>query len=360
MDGGVVRAGYLVDASGRRRVLGGGRATTGPRTLELHAGATTGPRTLALHAGATTGPRTLALHATWRGGPVHDGTQTRIEAIAEGWLWGAWPPGGAFRAMAFVDPPTLLGEGRDKASLYHRLLASSELFAELVSGAAQAGPVHACDATTYAVANAIDETSLRAGEAAFAIDPLSSSGVQTAIQTGLAAAAAAHTILAAGGDPSAATEYYAGMVRHAAARHAATAASLYAEHRLHANAPFWQRRSAGAALPRQTAPAPTTVADLLALPARLPDDAALRPTPVLVGDRVEWRRALDHPALDRPVAFLGGDEIAPLIDVLHRSPTLAEAIRRWDELLPGDRATAIAGWLHARGLLVADRVAAPA
>ena len=357
-----MRARYLVDASGRRRVLGGGRATTGPRTL--------------------------ALHATWHGGPAHDGAQTRIEAIAEGWLWGAWLPGGAFRAMAFVDPPTLLAEGRDKARVYHRLLASSELFAELVAGDAQAaGPVHACDATTYAVSDAIDETSLRAGEAAFAIDPLSSSGVQTAIQTGLAAAAAAHTILAPGGDPSAATEYYAAMVRHAAARHAATAASLYAEHRLHAQAPFWARRSAGVAppqpaprragdalpqpalpeprdagaTPRRQAAAPATgLADLLALPARLPDDATLRLTPVLVGDRVQWRRALDHPALDRPVAFLGGDEIAPLVDLLHRSPTLAEAIRRWDEILPRDRATAIAGWLHARGLLVADRVAAPA
>ncbi len=334
LDGGTVCARYLVDASGRRRVLAGGRATTGPRTL--------------------------ALHATWRGGPAPDGTQTRIEAIAEGWLWGAWLPGGAFRAMAFVDPPALLAEGRDKSRLYHRRLASSELFAEPVGGAARAGPVHACDATTYAVANAIDETSLRAGEAAFAIDPLSSSGVQTAIQSGLAAAAAAHTILAPGGDTSAATEYYAAMVRHAAARHAATAASLYAEHGLHANAPFWQRRCLGAAPPRQTAPAPTTLADLLALPARLPQDATLRPTAVLVGDRVERRRALDHPALDRPAAFLGGTEIAPLIDVLHRSPTLAEAIRRWDEVLPPSRATAIAGWLHERGLLVADRVAAPA
>lgn len=329
--GDTVRARCLVDATGRRRALGG-RCTT-------------------------TGPRTLALHATWRGGPPPDGTQTRVEAIAEGWLWGAHLPDGTFRAMALVDPMALVADGRDKERLYHRLLATSELFAALATDGAHAGPVHACDATTYAVATAIDETAVRVGEAAFAIDPLSSSGVQVAIQTGSAAASVVHSVLARGGDTAAAMEYYADLVRHAAERHAATAASLYAEHRRHAHEPFWVRRAAGAA-PVQPPGAPAHgLAELLALRVRLPDDASLRRTPALVGDGVEWRLALAHPALDRPVAFLGGSELAPLIDVLHRSPTLAEAIRRWDAVLPRGRATAIAGWLHARGLLVAERVA---
>ena len=361
VDGGIVRAGYLVDASGRRRVLGGGRATTGPRTLELHAGATTGPRTLALHAGATTGPRTLALHATWRGGPAPDGTQTRIEAIAEGWLWGAWLPGGAFRAMAFVDPPTLLGEGRDKARLYHRLLASSELFAELVSWrcAGRAGARVRCHDVRGRECDRRDEPARRRG--GVRDRPAVLVGRSDGDPDGLGrGCGGAH-------DPRARRRPVRGdgvLRGHGAPRGRAPRGDGGVPVR---RAPAPRERTVLAAPQRgrrashaQTAPAPTAVADLLALPARLPDDATLRPTPVLVGDRVEWRRALDHPALDRPVAFLGGDEIAPLIDVLHRSPTLAEAIRRWDEILPGDRATAIAGWLHARGLLVADRVAAPA
>jgi flavin-dependent dehydrogenase len=321
----VLRARFLADATGRRRLLGGRREPTAPRTL--------------------------ALQAIWRGGPPLDGSQTRIDVLAEGWLWGARLPDGTFRAMAFVDPQTLLDAGRDAARLYRRLLAASPLFAELVEGASLAGRVRACDATSYAAPTPIDETCVKVGEAAFAIDPLSSSGVQTAIQTGLAAAAAVASILAQDGDTAAALAYYTAQQRHAVERHAATAASLYAEHRPHEHAPFWRRRSAAASPAPSRVPAPGALADLLEVPVRLASGAALRDTPCLVEDRVELRRALTHPVLDRPVAFLGGDALAPLLDLLPTAASLAHAIRAWDGGLRAGRAHEIAGWLHARGLI---------
>jgi flavin-dependent dehydrogenase len=322
----VLRARFLADATGRRRLLGGRCCPTAPRTL--------------------------ALHAIWRGGPPPDGTQTRIEALAEGWLWGARLPDGSFRAMAFVDPRTLQAQGSDKLRLYHRLLAESRLFAELTAGAAIAGPPHACDATSYAASTSIDACSVKVGEAAFAIDPLSSSGVQTAIQTGLAGAAAVHSILAADGDAAAAIAYYTAHQLHSVDRHAATAARLYAEHRIHAHESFWQRRSAASPPLPERVPVTTPLADLLARPVRLHADAALADTPCLVGDRVEVRRALMHPVLDRPVAFLGGEELAPLLELLPASPSLADAICWWDRALRTGQAVAIANWLHGRGLLV--------
>ncbi len=324
---GVLDARFLADASGRRRLLAGPCPATAPRTL--------------------------ALHAAWRGGAVRDDAQTRIEALAEGWLWGAHLPGGSFRAIAFVDPGTLRAESRDTRRLYHRLLSGSRLFADLAANGWAAGGVHACDATAHAAATPIDARAVRVGEAAFAIDPLSSSGVQIAIQTGLAAAAAVHTILAQAGDRDAAIEYYGAHHRHAVDRHAATAAALYAEHRPYAPAAFWRARSAGA----QPAPArrasATAIAELLGERVSLAPGADLRETPCLVGDRIELRRALAHPGLDRPVAFLGGDELAPLLDELPAAPSLAGAIDRWDRALAPGRANAIAGWLHARGLLTA-------
>ena len=320
----VLRARYLADATGRRRLLGG-RCTA-------------------------TAPRTLALHAVWPQ-PAADGAQTRIDALAEGWLWGARMPSGTFRAMAFVDPQTLIAAGRDRRRLYHRLLAQSPLFGDLIASASSAGRVHACDATSYAVPAPIGETAVRVGEAAFAIDPLSSSGVQTAIQTGLAAAVAVHTILLHDGDTAAAIEYYGARQSHDVDRHAATAANIYAEHGSHADAEFWQLR-AGAPAPRSPVGAATPIADLLARPVALPGAAELRGVPCLVGDRVRSCRALTHPVLDRPVAFLGGDELAPLLDLLPRSPSLAHAMRAWNGVLQPGRASAIAGWLHERGLLV--------
>lgn len=322
----VLRARFLADATGRRRLLSGRCSPTAPRTL--------------------------ALHAIWRGGPPPDGTQTCIDVSADGWLWGARLPDGSFRAMAFVDPQTLQAQGRDRLGLYRRLLAQSRMFAELTTCAAITGPVRACDATSYVAPTSIDECSVKVGEAAFAIDPLSSSGVQTAIQTGLAAAAAVHSILAREGDPAAAIAYYTTHQRHSVDRHAATAASLYAEHRTHAHESFWQRRSAAPPQARERVPVATPLAELLARRVRLHADASLRDTPCVVGDHVEVRRALTHPVLDRPVAFLGGEELAPLLELLPASPSLAHVIGGWDRVLRTGHAIAIADWLHARGLLV--------
>jgi flavin-dependent dehydrogenase len=319
----VVRARFLADATGRRR-LRPGRFTA-------------------------TGPRTLALHATWRTGAPAGDAQTRIDALADGWLWGARLPGGAFRAIAFCDPQALLAEGRDRTRLYRRLLGASPVFADVAASGSIEGGVRACAATTYAAEVAVDETAIRLGEAAFAIDPLSSSGVQTAIQTALAAAAAVHTMLAAG-DSQAAIAYYGEQHRHAVKRHAATAAALYAEHRTHADADFWRRRSAAPASRPTPVPA-AGLAELLVRRVRLPAGARLADTPCLVGDRIELRRALAGPRLERPIAFLGGDELAPLLDLLQGAPSLAGAMHCWDERLGAGRATAIARWLHARGLL---------
>jgi flavin-dependent dehydrogenase len=335
LDGSVLRARFLADASGRRRLLGGRRKPTSPRTL--------------------------ALHAIWDDGPAPDDAQTRIEALADGWLWGAHLPGGGFRAMAFVDPQALVTAG-DGGRLYRGLLAASSMFADLLSGARLIGRVQACDATSYAADAPIDTHSVKVGEAAFAIDPLSSSGVQTAIQTGVAAAAAVHSILAPDGDDGAAITFYDEHQRHSIERHAATAASIYAEQRSHADAEFWRRRAAGhvghAGTPhpaRANAPAPDarSLAGLLPRRVQLAPAAALRDTPCLVGDRIELRRALAHPDLERPVAFLGGSELAPLLDDLQASASLQDAVCGWERRLPRGRARDIARWLHTRGLIEA-------
>lgn len=333
LNGGVLRARFLADASGRRRLLGGRRKPTSARTL--------------------------ALHAIWADGPPADGAQTWIEALAEGWLWGAQLPGGRFRAMAFVDPHALVTAG-DRERLYRRLLQASSMFGDLVSDARLIGRVQACDATSYTADAPIDAHSVKVGEATFAIDPLSSSGVQTAIQTGLAGAAAVHSILAPDGDSSAAIAFYGDHQRHAVERHAATAASIYAEHRSHGDAEFWLRRAGGAAgdagsphAARANAPEAPSLARLLPGRVRLAPAAALRDTPCLVGDRIELRRALAHPALERPVAFLGGSELAPLLDDLQASASLQDAVRGWERRLPRGLAREIARWLHMRGLIEA-------
>jgi hypothetical protein len=183
------------------------------------------------------------------------------------------------------------------------------------------------------------------GEAAFAIDPLSSCGVQTALQSGLAAAATTHALLA-DGDRAAALEYYGDLVKAGAELHARTASALYAEHGRHAGEAFWQRRSV-ATVPR--APSPP-LPDLLPRRTRLAPGAAVRPTACLIEQTVGRRPALHAPGLDRPVAFLDGRPVGPLLEELRRASTLAAAVERWDRHWPG-RGLSFAQWLHRHDLL---------
>ncbi len=324
----VVEARVVADASGRARALGGAREWTGPPTT--------------------------ALHARWDsfGGR----TETRVESLgADGWLWGASLPGGGFRAMAFAPRDAVRARGAER--VYADLLGRSELFAPLLAAGRRDGPLRACDATCFTTPDPIDAASIRLGEAGFAIDPLSSSGVQTALQSGLAAAAAVHTLLDPEAEDEPALEFFRDHQRHAVERHAALAAEAHAEARGASTAPEAEAEADAEALRPPAAPAPLAdpeargapaIATLAATRVRLAEGAALVPTACLVGDRVERRRALTHPSLRRPVAFLGGRELAPIVDALTASPSLGAAVQR------GAAPPAVAEWLAARGVLEPD------
>jgi hypothetical protein len=322
-----VRARFVADASGRAHVLGGRRRRTSPRTV--------------------------ALHALWSGVESRAG-QTCVEAQPECWLWGAHLPGAVFRAMAFVEPEMVrrrprVGEGIER--LYRELLAGSSLFSHLVAGDARLeSDVLVCDATCYVDDSPIDKTTVKVGEAGFTIDPLSSSGVQTAIQTGVAASVAIASILSQDGDLDAAMTYFREHQRHAVERHEWLTARSYRACSAYAARPFWRRRSAWAPEPPLADP-PVSLEELLGQPVNLSHRSALLPTPCVVGDRVEFRRALCHPALSRPVAYLGDNELAPLLDRLCADRTLREVVEQWAGSIPSSAAYAIARWLADNGLL---------
>ncbi|MGN6258412.1 MAG: flavin-dependent monooxygenase QhpG [Solirubrobacterales bacterium] len=323
----VVGSRFLADASGRARLLGGSRRSTAPRMV--------------------------ALHALWDGSGVGRG-QTLVEAQPESWLWGTHLPGGSFRAMAFLQPELLLRrrrEGRTAKHLYRELLLGSSLFRSLAAEGWMKEEAGVCDATCYVDDDPIGETWAKVGEAGFAIDPLSSSGVQAAIQAGIAASVAIDTILA-GGDADAATAYFREHQRHAVENHARLAAESYRGCAAHAAETFWRRLAEGPPpLPVATSAAP--LEDLLPKPVRLSPGADLPPTPCVVNGRVELRRALSHPSLPRAVAYLGGVELAPLLDRLSPDRSLSEVVEEWSRSLPAASARTVAGWLATRGLLVA-------
>jgi len=75
-------------------------------------------------------------------------------------------------------------------------------------------------------------------------------------------------------------------------------------------------------------------------------------TPCLHGDFVSLASALHHPRLAEPLVFLGGRELAPLLQTLPPGQTPLQIAQSWSNRMPLESGMAIAGWLVSHGLLV--------
>jgi len=304
----LVHARVLVDASGRR---------VGPRGS----------------------PRTLAMWAYWRGVAV-TGNEARVEAARNSWYWGAPLPNGMFNAAVFMDASS------GAAARYCEYLSRSTLLRHCLGGVMD-GNVHACDATPYSDDDPIGQNHLRVGEASYATDPLSSQGVQHALNSALQGSIAIHTLLVAPQDGDAAIEFYRERQAEAVTKSARIASTIYAREDRFASEPFWSHRAAQSA---DTAPALTERGPMPNhLPLRLAPGTRLADTPVLSGNRIRRMPALDHPALPRPVAFLGGVALAPLMREVTNGRTADEVARCWP--LVANDSRRVLEWLWQTGLL---------
>ena len=300
------------------------------------------------------GPATLALYAYWQGEALPD--QPSIEAGPDAWYWGVPLPDGTYNSLAFVDAKQFHST-RDGtlATRFHRLLERSCLMAGL-RGAHMTGPVQAIDATPYICESAVTPVSIAVGEAALALDPISSSGVQKALQSALAAAVVANTLLRQPASAAAAMGFYETSLRDASARHSRWAAGHYATAARHRTDEFWKERATPLA-EEMSHPSPVT-ADAEALATwrvELSHELAVEDLPCIEGDFVVLKPALRHPGLETPVAFLGDHALAPLIARIRPGSTPLQIAQTWSDGMPLKSALSIAIWLLNAGILVERR-----
>jgi flavin-dependent dehydrogenase len=299
-----------------------------------------------------TGCRTLALYCYWRGGRLP--LEPRVEAGPEAWYWGVPLPDGSYNTLVFVDGRSLRGTGAaGLARHFHALLRRSGLM-EGCDDSVRPGPVRACDATSYLDAECVSDRSIKVGDAALALDPLSSSGVQKAIQSALAGAVVVNTTLRRPESAEAARAYYKESLRAASERHRRWAAAHYASAARRRDSRFWQDRAAGAT-PERMPDLPDAAVERNAGPVELSAELELVDLPCIEGEFVVLAPALRHPRLEEPVAFLGGRALAPLLGQVRPGMTLPEVARAWADQVPVRSGLAIAGWMLDLGLLVPRR-----
>jgi flavin-dependent dehydrogenase len=314
----VIKAAFLVDARGKRA-----------------------------HGCDDSTPRTAAMSALWST-PDQFFAQTRIEAGFDAWFWGSPSPGSCYAATIFLESQRIAGASTaNRAETYRHLLAQSKLLNGLLRGE-MIGPVRVRDATSRISPDLIGNDFIRVGEAAIAIDPLSSQGIQDAILSAIQASAAVHTILTAGCAPAAALEFYRDRRHSAAANSRMAAARFYRAHPEQSS--FWIRRSTG---PERPVSSPLTVRAAGTLPSELCASRALQivDIPVLSGAFIERARALSHPRLEQPIAYFAGVALAPLIDEASGVAATEQILSRWTQRMPIKTARNILDWMWAVGIL---------
>lgn len=289
------------------------------------------------------GPRTFAVHGWWRGRGLP--TTPSLEAVARAWCWGVPIPDGTYDTLAFIDEARLAERPRSLERWLVTLLEGSSI-GRAIEGASLDGSARIVEATASVSTRLVGARWLRVGDAALALDPLSSSGVQKAIQTALAGAIVASTLLRHPEDAPLAIRFYEDHVRAASERHARWAAEHYAAARTRWDDAFWRARAEG----HRPAPPRAVHATSDEAPLRISADTRLSEVPCLGADRVALHRAVEHPGLDGPAAFVGEAALAPLLEGLPERFTLGELEARWSDLAPS-RARAIARWLRDRGVL---------
>jgi flavin-dependent dehydrogenase len=311
--GATVQCRFLVDAAGRRGVL--------PRRRR--------------HAA----PSLVALHADWpdvQGDPC-------VTAGVDYWIWASPVPGRGRSVILFSDRAGLRRRKRSLSDHYVEVIRA----AGIVEPGSQPGPVAIHDASAYCDEDMAGADFLKVGEAAFALDPLSSSGVQKAMASGIIAAIVANTVLLRPQDAGLALDFYRCEQTAAAGRHRAWTANVYAEQRAFANEPFWRER----AQPVPSVPEPVQLdrrrGDLV-----LSNLAAVEWVASVSDAFIEPQRGLTHPNLERPLVYVGGMAIADLLPAVG-CPGVEQSLR---QRLPYAVAGTLVEKLVNRGVLVEAEV----
>ena len=213
-------------------------------------------------------------------------------------------PGAIFKAMVFVDKSFLRERNVTRAGLeaFYRELVDSSFLLDGFENARFQDKVTVYDATCYADADPVGETFIKLGDAAFTIDPLSSAGVQKALQSALAGSVVAHTLISGKGDASAALEFLRESQQYSVEQHARWASGYYHQNTVHRHQPFWRNRAKAPFTVRPFFP-DRRLQELLPHRVTLSAETLIKASPCIVGNIVERRPTLYHPSLARPVAY---------------------------------------------------------
>jgi len=203
----------------------------------------------------------------------------------------------------------------------------------------------------------VQADAIRVGDAALALDPLSSQGVMAALRTGLQAAATVHTILS-GGEIDAAMLFYRQSLQEAATQHQITTAGLYARHQRWSERSFWRER----ANPTLRGSTPHEMSRNVKADPLIKVSAAtsIEQIPALVDDRITRVLSVLHPSQLRPITWMRGHLLAPLLARIGQGHRASVILADWSSAMPVGDARDILGRLMKASILEPVKSSNPA
>jgi len=177
-------------------------------------------------------------------GPASGGFEdatTLVEAACDGWWYSALLPDRRMVVVYFTDGD-LIADNSRLADFWRRLLRQTRYTRVRVEQ--HGGTLPAVVSTAVASSSCLEQVTgpnwLAVGDAALSYDPLSSSGIVTAMAAGIEVADAIRNAIAGDGF---AVERYAARMSNVYERYRNMLAAYYREERRWAGRPFWARRS---------------------------------------------------------------------------------------------------------------------
>jgi 2-polyprenyl-6-methoxyphenol hydroxylase-like FAD-dependent oxidoreductase len=329
-----MRAPTIVDAAGRNSTVRGLRPPGSALRLSLPL---------------------LAILGRWSGGRLHGAL---VEAANDRWYWAGCSGDGAVTAAVFLDPRARPCDDGNLTRTCESLVRASRLLDRVVCGAPTR--VIACDATGRHAHDPIGTRSIRVGEAALSVDPLSSQGIQTALVAGLQAAVVLNTWLRQPSRAAAADSFYRERHAEMVENSRINSARIYAEAAHRFATPFWCKRSGAERKPVSFAgrrpsdafPDPST-------PVRLAAGVQVTCTAVVRRELAEFAPAIVSADGDRPVAFVDDVPVGELAALVSAGMPAAEVVRAWCGRVGQGAAMRALSWMWQAGVIAADTKSIP-
>ncbi len=287
------------------------------------------------------GPDTVSLLQERRGRFGEAGTH--VCSFESGWVWLASRDSNHHFVQITVDPGEARLPGRaNLADWFEEQLARLPATAAFARATRPEGEVAARGSTSLLRGDVIGERSLRVGDAAMAVDPLSGNGMFQSISSALAAPAVINTLLKRPQSAGLATAFYRGRIKEAFLRFSRTGRDFYRMESRWRESGFWHARAGWPDDEPVHAPDP-------------PIFEGIAPRPVIAaGFIVEQPVAITS---ERPqgVWQVAGVKLAPLLEALparpeQQRPVLQKRLAALADTEPRRRES-VAAWLRHHRLL---------